>query len=106
MVWRPETEAKNFSLFKLWLLLFTILNVIDIIQTWLFLDYEANPLFAFFPGIGFAVKMLWTLLVPSVLYFFYRKNPRFVYSAALALVLLYLAIILVNLFNIMRIIKS
>jgi hypothetical protein len=104
MIGAPRMEAKHFSLFRLWLILFATLNVIDIVQTSLFFSYEANPLFALFPSVGFVLKILWTFLVPFVLYLFYPKNPQFVYFATFALVLLYLGIIITNLFSIARII--
>jgi hypothetical protein len=100
MVWKFDADARKID-FRLWLVLFPILNAVDIIQTWLFFQHETNPLFVSFPSVIFVTKILWAFLVPLVLYVFYGKKPRMIYTAALALVLLYLAIVLVNLFNIL-----
>jgi hypothetical protein len=99
-------ESLRLYFFKLWLVLFPILNAFDIVQTWLFFDHETNPLYVLFPSLVFWVKILWSCFTPIVLYLSYPKKPKVVYGAALALVLLYLGVVLVNSFNIMRILSS
>ena len=99
-------ESARLRYFKIWLVLFPILNAVDMAQTWLFFDHEANPLYVLFPSLLFGVKILWSCLTPLVLYFSYHKKPKVVYAVALALILLYLGIVLVNSFNIIRIVNS
>jgi hypothetical protein len=94
-------ESNSLPYFKLWLALFPILNTFDIVQTWVFFDFEANPLFALFPNGIFILKIGWTLFVPFALYVSYKRSPRVVYWAALALVFVYSAIVVSNLCNIM-----
>jgi hypothetical protein len=88
------------------LILFPILNVIDIAQTWFFFEHEANPLYLLFPDLIFGVKIFWSCFAPLFLYVSYSKKPKIVYSAALGLILLYVGIVLVNMFNIFRIVNS
>lgn len=99
-------ESGRFHFFKLWLILFPILNAIDIAQTWFFFEHETNPLYVLFPDLIFGVKIFWSCFAPLFLYVSYSKKPKIVYGAALALILLYLGIVLVNLFNIVRIVGS
>jgi len=99
-------ESSRLRYFKIWLVLFPILNAVDMVQTWLFFNHEANPLYVLFPSLVFGVKILWSCLTPLVLYFSYHKKPKVVYGTALALILLYLGIVLVNSFNIMRILGA
>jgi hypothetical protein len=99
-------ESGRLHFFKLWLVLFPILNAFDIVQTWFFFDHETNPLYVLFPSFVFWVKILWSCFTPLILYLSYPKKPKVVYGAAVALVLLYLGVVLVNLFNIMRILNS
>lgn len=99
-------ESGRLRFFKLWLILFPILNAIDIAQTWFFFEHETNPLYVLFPDLVFGVKIFWSCFAPLFLYVSYSKKPKIVYSAALALILLYLGIVLVNLFNIVRIVGS
>jgi hypothetical protein len=99
----PETKSLNY--FKLWLVLFPILNAVDIAQTWFFFEHETNPLYVLFPSFIFGAKILWSCFTPLVLYFSYPKKPKIVYGVALSLILLYLGIVLVNSFNIMRILS-
>lgn len=106
MVGEFGAESVRLDLFKLWLVLFPILNALDMVQTWLFFDHETNPLYVLFPSFIFWVKILWSCFTPLALYLSYPKKPKVVYGTALALVLLYLGVVLVNLFNIMRIIGS
>jgi hypothetical protein len=106
MVWKCSAESGRLNYFKLWLVLFPILNAVDIVQTWFFFDHETNPLYVLFPSFVFGAKILWSCFTPLVLYFSYSKKPKVVYGAALALILLYLGIVLVNSFNIMRILSS
>jgi hypothetical protein len=100
------TESVRFHFFKLWLILFPILNAIDIAQTWFFFQHETNPLYVLFPDVIFGAKIFWSCFAPLFLYVSYSKKPKIVYGAALALILLYLGIVLVNLFNIVRIVGS
>lgn len=92
--------------FKLWLVLFPVLNAVDIAQTWFFFAHETNPLYVLFPTFIFGVKILWACLAPLVLYFSYSKKPKFIYDATFALILFYLGLVLFNSFNIMRILGS
>ncbi|MGB8780055.1 MAG: DUF5658 family protein [Candidatus Bathyarchaeia archaeon] len=106
MAEKTGAQFERLHFFKLWLVLFPILNAVDIVQTWLFFEHETNPLYVLFPTFAFWVKILWSFFIPFVLYFSYPKKPKVVYGAALALVLLYLGVVLVNSFNIMRILSS
>jgi hypothetical protein len=106
MVIRYCAEPGRLQFFKLWLVLFPILNAVDIAQSWFFFEHETNPLYVLFPSFVFGVKILWSCLAPLLLYVLYSKKPKLVYNAALALVLLYVGIVLVNLFNIVRIVGS
>jgi hypothetical protein len=99
-------EFERFRFFKLWLILFPILNLIDIAQTWFFFEHEANPLYLLSPDLIFGVKIFWSCFVPLFLYVSYGKKPKIVYGAALGLILLYIGIVLVNMFNIVRIVSS
>jgi hypothetical protein len=99
-------ESGRFHFFKLWLILFPVLNAIDIVQTWFFFEHETNPLYVLFPDLIFGVKIFWSCFAPLFLYVSYSRKPKIVYSAALALILLYLGIVLFNLFNIVRIVGS
>jgi hypothetical protein len=100
----PESEKLNY--FKLWLVLFPILNAVDMVQTWFFFEHETNPLYVLFPNFVFGAKILWSCFTPLALYFSYHKKPRVIYGAALALILLYLGTVLFNLFNIILILRS
>jgi hypothetical protein len=106
MVEEYTTEFGRFRFFKLWLILFPILNVIDIAQTWFFFEHEANPLYLLFPDLIFGVKIFWSCFAPLFLCVSYSKKPKIVYSATLGLILLYVGIVLVNTFNILRIVNS
>jgi hypothetical protein len=99
-------QSGKLQYFKLWLVLFPILNAVDIAQTWFFFDHETNPLYVLFPSFIFGVKILWACLTPLVLYLSYSKKPKVIYGATLALILFYLGVVLVNSFNIMRILSS
>jgi hypothetical protein len=99
-------QSGRLQYFKLWLVLFPVLNAVDIAQTWLFFNHETNPLYVLFPSFIFGVKILWSILTPLILYFSYSKKPKVIYGAALALILIYLGIVLFNSFNIMRILGS
>jgi hypothetical protein len=98
-------ESGRLRYFKLWLVLFPVLNAVDIVQTWFFFEHETNPLYVLFPQLVFAIKIFWSFLAPVVLYAFYFKRPKIVYRATLALILIYLGIVIINLFNIVRIIN-
>jgi hypothetical protein len=106
MVEEYAARSKKLCYFKLWLILFPVLNAVDIAQTWFFLEHESNPLYVLFPGLVFAIKIFWSCFTPLVLFVSYSKKPRVIYSAAFALVLIYLAVVLINLLNIMRIVNS
>ena len=106
MVEKTDAQFERLHFFKLWLVLFPILNMVDIVQTWLFFQHETNPFYVLFPTLAFWVKILWSLFIPFILYFSYPKKPKVIYGAALALVLLYIGVVLVNSFNIMRILGS
>jgi len=99
-------QPGRLQFFKLWLVLFPVLNAIDIAQTWFFFAHETNPLYVLFPSFIFGVKILWACLGPLVLYFSYSKKPKVVYGATLALILFYLGVVLFNSLNIMRILGS
>jgi hypothetical protein len=99
-----ETQWPHY--FKLWLVFFPILNVIDVVQTWFFFEHETNWLYLLFPNLIFAIKISWLFFAPLALFVSYPKNPRIVYVTTIALILLYLGIVLVNLFNIVRIAYS
>jgi len=105
MVEEYTTEFGRFRFFKLWLILFPVLNAIDIVQTWLFFEHEANPLYLLFPDLVFGFKIFWSCFAPLFLYVSYSKKPKIVYEVALGLILLYVGIVLVNMFNIVRIIS-
>jgi hypothetical protein len=100
--WRPVSASKRLDYFRLWLGLFSILNAVDMAQTWLFFEYETNPLLVQFPNVIFPVKIFWTFLAPAALYICFRKRPQVVYYASFALVLIYLAVVSANSVNIMR----
>lgn len=106
MVGEYASESGKLRYFKLWLILFPILNAVDIIQTWFFFEHETNPLYVLFPSLVFGAKIFWSCFAPLFLYVSYSKKPKIAYGAALALILLYLGIVLVNLFNIVRIVGS
>jgi hypothetical protein len=100
------TESGRPYYFKLLLVLFPLLNAVDMMQTWFFFEHETNPLYAVFPDLVFGFKIFWSCFAPLVLHVSYSKRPNVVYSAALALILMYLGVVLFNLFNILRIINS
>lgn len=106
MVEEYAAGPREFRYFRLWLVLFPVLNAVDIAQTWFFFEYETNPFYVLFPGLVFGIKIFWSGFAPLVLFVSYSKKPRVIYSAAFALILIYLAIVLFNLFNIMRIVNS
>ena len=106
MVEEYAAESGRLHYFKLWLILFPILNAVDIMQTWFFFEHETNPLYVLFPSLIFGVKIFWSCFAPLILYVSYSKKPKVVYGAAVALILLYLGIVLFNLFNIVRIVNS
>jgi hypothetical protein len=92
--------------FKLWLVLFPILNGVDIVQTWFFFEHESNPLYVLFPGLVFGIKICWSCVVPAILFVSYSKKPRIIYGAAFALAVIYLAVVLFNLLNIVQLLSS
>ena len=105
MVGEYATESGRFRFFKIWLILFPILNAVDIAQTWFFFEHESNPLYVLFPSLVFGLKIFWSCFAPLFLYVWYSKKPKVVYGITLTLILLYLGIVLVNLFNILRIVS-
>ena len=106
MVEEYAAASGKLRYFKLWLVMFPILNSVDIAQTWFFFEHETNPLYVLFPGLVFGIKIFWSGFAPLILFVLYYRKPRVIYGTAFALVLIYLAIVLINLFNIMRILGS
>lgn len=100
--WRSTAISQRLDYFRLWLVLFSVLNGIDMVQTWFFFEHEANPLYVQFPSIIFPIKIFWTFFAPAILYISYGKKPRIIYYASLALVLIYVGVVFANAFSIMR----